>query len=107
MMARVLSEAGYRVLQAGDGAEALEVFAEQGGIDLVVTDIEMPRMNGLKLAAELSAIAQVRVPILFVSAYTYTASEIPGPVLSKPFTAETLVGEVQELLRRHYEREDR
>lgn len=43
---------GYRVVQAGDGEEALRLFA-QGGIDVVLTDVMMPRMNGIELLREL------------------------------------------------------
>ena len=51
---RALSRQGYEVLEAGTGAEALEVMTEAGGIvDLVVSDIVMPIMNGLEAAKEI------------------------------------------------------
>jgi hypothetical protein len=51
---RALSSLGYRVLQAGDGLEALDVAADHAGpIDLLITDLIMPRMDGTSLAAAL------------------------------------------------------
>ena len=50
LMVRTLSAKGYRVLQASDGIEALERLAADPDIELVVTDIVMPRMNGVELA---------------------------------------------------------
>ena len=54
MLSEALSRAGYRVWEAANGAEALSKFGDQiGDVDLVVTDIMMPVMNGLRLAQEL------------------------------------------------------
>lgn len=55
---RILTESGYRVMAAGDGAEALEIISEYGSeIDLLLTDVIMPRKGGLALARELGRIA--------------------------------------------------
>ena len=63
----VLSAAGYDVVTAPDGAEALRLV-EAGGIDLVVTDVEMPRMTGLELCARIRASrANASLPVIIVS----------------------------------------
>jgi len=101
---RALRGAGYRVLEAGDGREAIEVVGEASGpVDLVVTDVVMPGMSGPTLAEELAA----RVPrlrVLFVSGYSREAMAergVPeaGPgFLAKPFTASALLERVRLLL---------
>ena len=55
LMVRTLSTKGYRALEASDGIEALEQLAADSNIELVVTDIVMPRMNGVELAQHLVA----------------------------------------------------
>ncbi|HZI77573.1 MAG TPA: response regulator, partial [Gemmatimonadales bacterium] len=64
LMARTLAAKGYRALEASDGIEALEQLAQEPDIELVVTDIVMPRMNGVELAQQL--IASARTRLLFV-----------------------------------------
>ncbi len=58
---------GLRVLEAGDGREALERLASQPDIDLLVTDVEMPRLDGLGLIAQLRARGGRRIPAIVVS----------------------------------------
>jgi two-component system, cell cycle sensor histidine kinase and response regulator CckA len=100
--ARVLRRAGYRVLEAADGIEALELDAMFGaGIDLVLTDVVMPRLGGPELIRRLSARAPAR-KVLFTSGYS--ASPIsetlePGQsFLQKPYLPSTLVATVRALL---------
>ncbi len=104
LSARALRAHGYEVLEAQDGAEALEAFARvRDRVALVVTDLVMPRLRGQALAERL---AQQRpaLPVLFVSALT---DEIQhdglGPrraLLPKPFTPDALLSRVRELLDR-------
>jgi two-component system, chemotaxis family, sensor kinase CheA len=70
-----LEEAGYQVTEAGDAHEALGIVAaNKNGFDLVVTDIEMPELDGFELAVRLRADARyARVPIL---AFTSTVNDI-------------------------------
>jgi CheY-like chemotaxis protein len=96
VMVRTLSEKGYRVLQASDGIEALELLATHPEIELVVTDIVMPRMNGVELAQQLAASARARM--LFVSAFGEEYTELPAPLLQKPFSQAALIAEVERLL---------
>ena len=96
LMVRTLSEKGYRAVEASDGIEALEKLATDSEIELVVTDIVMPRMNGVELAQELAA--SVRARLLFVSAYGKEYTELPASLLEKPFSQAALIAEVERLL---------
>jgi CheY-like chemotaxis protein len=96
LMVRTLSDKGYRALEASDGVEALERLAADPDIELVVTDIVMPRMNGVELAQRLVASAHTR--LLFVSAYGKDYTELPASLLEKPFSPAALIAEVDKLL---------
>ena len=96
LMVRTLSGKGYRAVEASDGIEALEQLAADPEIELVVTDIVMPRMNGVELARQL--IASARTRLLFVSAYGKDYTELPGSLLEKPFSPAALLAEVEKLL---------
>jgi CheY-like chemotaxis protein len=91
-------EGQYRVLLAEDGAGALRLFGGPGGegIAAVVTDIRMPGMDGLALAAALRD-RGIEVPILFVSGYA-VIGQAPGPILPKPFSPDNLLDAVRQLL---------
>jgi len=99
-----LESSGYRVLEARDGAEALEVSDKhEGPIHLVMTDVVMPRMNGWELAKHL-AIRRPDAKVLYVSGYADDAVVRQGLLdpeisfLRKPFTLETLARKVREVL---------
>jgi len=96
LMVRTLSNKGYRTVEAGDGIEALERLAADPDIELVVTDIVMPRMNGVELAQEL--IASARARLLFVSGFGEDYTELPASLLEKPFSPTALIAEVERLL---------
>jgi CheY-like chemotaxis protein len=96
LMVRTLSNKGYRTSEASDGIEALDVLASDPEIELVVTDIVMPRMNGVDLARQLAASARTR--LLFVSAYGEDYTELPASLLQKPFSQAALIAEVERLL---------
>ena len=103
--ARGLKSRGYSVLEAGNGVEALEVFSEHDGkIDLVVSDVVMPEMDGPTLLKELRA-AQPGLKIIFVSGYAEEAfaEKSAGRAeqfsfLPKPFTLKQLVATVKETM---------
>ena len=92
---RVLKGAGYRVLVASDGVEALRVSREHAGpIDLLVADVVMPRMGGMELAAGLVT-ERPRTRVLLMSGYAVD-SGAPAvlakvPFLAKPFTPAELL----------------
>jgi len=96
LMVRTLSAKGYRTLEARDGIEALDQLAAEPDIELVVTDIVMPRMNGVELAQQLVASARTR--LLFVSAFGKEYTELPASLLEKPFSQAALLAEVDRLL---------
>jgi CheY-like chemotaxis protein len=101
---RVLTQAGYRVLEASDGAMALRIAAEEvGEIDLVLTDIEMPTLGGRGMVDELHEMSP-DIRVLFMSGYTDNEILRRGirtsetDFLQKPFTAESLCAAVRSVL---------
>ena len=96
LMVRTLSAKGYRIVQASDGIEALEALAADPEIEVVVSDIVMPRMNGVELAQRMAASARARM--LFVSAFGEDYTELPASLLQKPFSQAALIAEVERLL---------
>jgi CheY-like chemotaxis protein len=97
-MGRVMADEGYRVLAAGNGLEALALLEKCGpGIHLVITDVSMPIMTGPEMAARL-AIQPDPPPVLFVSG-GHCLSDLPGPLLRKPFLPDDLSTLVRGLLR--------
>ena len=105
MVREVLERAGFRVLAAEDGEEALAVSRGHDGIvDLLVTDIVMPNLGGRELAARL-LVERPGVRILFMSGYPNDARELgelagsTGDLLRKPFSLKELVERVRAALR--------
>ena len=104
---RILTEGGYRVLCASDGEEALRLYDENAGkIDLVLTDVVMPRMGGPELAREIRD-RTPGVKLLFVSGYTDDTLGERGVVspdielLHKPFSRVPLLDKVRQVLASH------
>jgi two-component system cell cycle sensor histidine kinase/response regulator CckA len=102
--ARGLASRGYSVLQAGNGIEAIEVLEANGGnVDLVVSDVVMPEMDGPALLKELRK-RNPALKIIFVSGYAEEAFEKSLPegeqfsFLAKPFTLKQLVAAVKETM---------
>jgi two-component system, cell cycle sensor histidine kinase and response regulator CckA len=98
----VLSRYGYRVLGASDGVEALRIAGEHAEpIDLLLTDVIMPRMKGPELAETLVA-AQPRMRVLYMSGYADSAMlpDTASLTVPKPFSEESLVRLVREALDR-------
>ena len=99
---RVLERCGFDLLNATDGLEAIEILAlAQRAPTLVISDLRMPRMNGLEFNRWLAA-RYPAVPVLFVSGFM---DELPPPpagpavqaYLAKPFTPEMLLAQVRAL----------
>jgi CheY-like chemotaxis protein len=97
----ILREAGYEVLDAADGEEALTLARRFAGtIRLMLTDVIMPGMNGKELAARMTPVRPA-MRIIFMSGYTdRVALEGDAILLEKPFTAERLLAQVREVLGR-------
>jgi CheY-like chemotaxis protein len=101
LASRALARAGYSIREAATGEEALALFDSESA-ELVVTDLAMPGISGLALAEELAKRAP-EIRVLFVTGYADTLGDsgVPSPqraLLAKPYTAQTLVQRVGELL---------
>ena len=106
LAARALEEHGHRVLQAGDGEEALRVAqTEHGPIHLLLTDVVMPRMGGRALADRLLT-RRPRTRVLYMSGFTDDAIvhrnvlDAGVDFLQKPFTPRDLLARVRKVLDR-------
>lgn len=94
---RLLTHHGYRVFEARDGEEALALFADHAAeVDLVLTDVVMPRLSGTALHEALRKQGQA-VPFVFMSGYINRESGGPGalpadvPFIAKPWSIEELL----------------
>ena len=95
---KMLESRGYVVLDAGDPHEALRLATGQQ-VDLLVTDVVMPRMRGTELARRLQALVP-SVKVLLISAYEVADVATSGyPFLAKPFTPDVLDEKVRQVLR--------
>ena len=99
-----LNRAGYQVLEAGDGEEAVDVFFSTKGIDLLVLDVMMPRMDGWEVVREIRKVSEV--PIIMLTAKDQENDELQGfdlgvdEYFSKPFSPKILVARIEAILRR-------
>jgi DNA-binding response OmpR family regulator len=101
----VLQRDGFDVVEAGDGLDALELV-QQGGVDLVILDLDMPRLDGLGVLEELRA--QVRtacLPVIVLTAHHGESEEKALDLgahdfLSKPVQTRSLVARVRAVLKR-------
>ena len=101
---RLLAQLGYQVLTASTPAEALRRAGEhEGGIDLLLTDVVMPEMNGRELAEQLRT-TRSEMKCLFMSGYTADVIAVHGVLhervefLQKPFSVDSLAAKVREVL---------
>jgi two-component system, cell cycle sensor histidine kinase and response regulator CckA len=100
---RVLLEHGFDVHEAGDGAEALELIRGMfDRLDVVVSDIVMPKLNGVELLHRLATV-RPELPVILMSGYAgpqlaERGIEAPCSILAKPFSADTLVAEVRRCI---------
>jgi len=104
MVRYTLEGAGYKVVQASDGVEALE-FAKNGAADLVLTDVNMPRMDGIELVRELRALDEYKfVPVLVLTTESGQETKMRGKQagatgwIVKPFNPEQLLATIARVL---------
>lgn len=104
MLERMLGRLGYHVLPARNGADALTVLAQyQEPVHLLVTDLQMPGMDGRELASRFGEL-QPRAGVLFLSGNADDSDDNPahddvtGRFLPKPFTSQQLAAEIHALL---------
>ncbi|MCR4589773.1 MAG: response regulator transcription factor [Lachnospiraceae bacterium] len=99
-----LSKKGYTITEAADGAEAVDKFFTANDIDLVITDVMMPKMDGWQVLKEIRAYS--KVPVIMLTAKGDERDELQGfdlgadEYISKPFSPKILVARVEALLRR-------
>jgi two-component system, cell cycle sensor histidine kinase and response regulator CckA len=104
-MQRFLLDAGYRILAAHSGKEALKAFAEHSAaVDLLIADIMMPGMNGQELAETLLG-QKPELRVLLISGYEHAPVELAGgfaasavELVRKPFSGKALIKRVIEVL---------
>jgi two-component system cell cycle sensor histidine kinase/response regulator CckA len=103
--ARILTRAGFRVLQAPDGADALELVDLHGPPQVVLTDVMMPVIGGAELARRLKE-RWPALPVIFMSGYSAEVlyrqgtTDLEGELIEKPFAADALVAGVAAALAR-------
>lgn len=104
MVKRILSNHGYTVIVAGHGEEALRIIHDYDNpIDLVITDVIMPRMGGKELSDRIQSLNDT-MKILFMSGYTDQSIVHQGVIdpgvffIQKPFTQQSLLKKVRDVL---------
>jgi len=104
LIAFALRQAGYMVLEAQDGPQALAVF-ERERPDLVVLDVNLPRLNGFEVLKKIRAVSE-GLPVMMLTVRTGEEDQVRGldlgadDYLGKPFSPRTLLARVRALLRR-------
>jgi len=100
----ILRVEGFQLLEAGDGIEALQKIEQRGdGVDLLVTDVRMPRMDGVALAHAVTE-TYPGTPVLYISGYPFSVEEHRlrhanmCAFLPKPFTRQQLLEAVRNCL---------
>jgi len=106
LIAEVLGEAGYAVIEASDGPTGLSVLDSPAKVDLLVTDVGLPGgMNGRQVA-DAARVKRPGLKILFITGYAENAVVGSGRldkdmfVLSKPFQMDVLASRVQDIIRK-------
>ena len=106
MVAFTLESSGHEVVQAEDGDVALEIAKTQSGFELVITDVNMPNMDGITLTRELRGISSLKfTPILLLTTEAGKDKKMEGKAagatgwLVKPFDPEKLLMTIKKVLR--------
>jgi two-component system, cell cycle sensor histidine kinase and response regulator CckA len=97
LLVRILRAEGWHIYSAAAAVEALAFLAAGPGVDIVVSDVMMPRMDGRELAAELGR-RFPRMPVLLISGAHLGGRSYAGPFLPKPFSPMSLVATIRELM---------
>ena len=99
-----LTKSNYEVIEAEDGAQAVDIFFEQNDIALIILDVMMPKMDGWQVCKEIREYS--KVPIIMLTAKSDERDELQGfelgvdEYISKPFSPKILVARVEAILRR-------
>lgn len=95
-LTRILSVEGYHVVRAHDFRDALRVLEDGGSIDLLLTDLRLPGVNGFALA-RMGRMRHHDLKVVYMTAYDeFPAHEALGPVMHKPLDPETLLRTIHE-----------
>lgn len=94
--ARLLKRSGYVVRTASDGVDGLNLLRHWPEADLVLIDLAMPRLGGLEVNSALQRSGK-RIPVLFITG-TSPSTELPAPVLLKPWHPSELLAKVREVM---------
>lgn len=97
MMVDILLDAGFEVEHAPDHQKALEIIEDGKPLEVVVTDILLPRVDGFALA-RMAGAKRAEIKIIYVTGSIDPADEAVGPILHKPFAAKVLVRTVRQVL---------
>jgi two-component system cell cycle sensor histidine kinase/response regulator CckA len=97
----ILRREGFQLIEAVDGLDALEQVEQRGSPDLLLTDVRMPRMDGIALARAITQ-AHPKTPVIYISGYAFEpeGKDRPGECafVSKPFTRAALLDAVTKCL---------
>ncbi|MDE6634995.1 MAG: response regulator transcription factor [Lachnospiraceae bacterium] len=99
-----LSKDGFKVIEAADGEQAIDIFFAEKNIELIILDVMMPKMDGWEVCREIRKYS--KVPIIMLTAKSSEKDELLGfelgvdEYISKPFSPKILVARVQAILRR-------
>ncbi len=99
-----LTKSNYEVIEAENGAQAIDLFFEQNDIALIILDVMMPKMDGWQVCKEIREYS--KVPIIMLTAKSDERDELQGfelgvdEYISKPFSPKILVARVEAILRR-------
>ena len=99
-----LTRKQYKVIEAENGEEAIDLFVEHNDFDLIILDVMMPKMDGWEVCREIRKVS--KVPIIMLTAKGEESDELLGfelgvdEYISKPFSPRILVARVDALLRR-------
>lgn len=97
---RALSQAGFDVLPANDYSQALKVLESDEPVDLLLTDVVMPKgINGFALA-RMGRMRRANLKVLYMTAYDMPSAEADGKILRKPITEDELVEEAKRAIAR-------
>ncbi|HZM48046.1 MAG TPA: PAS domain S-box protein [Burkholderiales bacterium] len=106
LVAEVLGDLGFRALEATDGPSAVRILQSSQRIDLLITDIGLPDVDGRQVA-DAGRIKRPHLKVLFMTGYAETAAsdEILDKgmeLISKPFTMDSLSAKIRQMMERHY-----
>ena len=93
IVAEFLQDFGYQVIQAGGGAEALDLLAQTPDLRMIITDIRMPDMSGIELA-DIATQRQRDLKVILISGY-FVSQQVEWRFLRKPFRMRDLEAAVR------------